>query len=238
MGAQRRTASKAAQVVLSKVVKWEYVRVDMLSTGLIGLAGDPALDFLNSTAKPAPDTVELIQDGRSYLQWLECAGLLDETDRAKVRKLWSAADLDAVAAQAVDLREWLRPVIATWVTPAAAGDIPTAVRSRLERVLRHDRGYFRMVKQRDGVDLVRGRHWQDPQQLLVPAAEAAARLLTTGDASLVRHCEGPTCTLWFYDRTKSHRRRWCSMAVCGNRAKARNHREREILARRSDDRET
>jgi len=33
--------------------------------------------------------------------------------------------------------------------------------------------------------------------------------------------------MWFYDRTKSHRRRWCSMALCGNRAKARAHRERQ-----------
>jgi predicted RNA-binding Zn ribbon-like protein len=203
----------------------------MHSTGLIGLADDSALDFLNSTAKPAPETVELIQDGQSYLEWLECAGLLDKPDRANVRKLFSIAELDAVAAQAVALREWLRPVIATWATSAGPdAPLPAAVRSRLDDVLRHDRGYFHVPKDGETSELVRARHWHDPQQLLVPAAEAAARLLTTGDRSLVRHCEGPTCTLWFYDRTKSHRRRWCSMAVCGNRAKARTHREREIRA--------
>jgi predicted RNA-binding Zn ribbon-like protein len=38
--------------------------------------------------------------------------------------------------------------------------------------------------------------------------------------TLVRKCEGTTCTLWFLDVSKAHARRWCSMAVCGNRAKA------------------
>jgi predicted RNA-binding Zn ribbon-like protein len=201
----------------------------MRSTGLIGVADDPVLDFLNSTAKPAPETVELINDGQSYLEWLECAGLLDKADQATIRKLFSVAELDVAAAQAVAFREWLRPVIATWAAPeAVARPIPTAVRSRLDDVLRHDRGYFRMPTDGESIDLARGRHWHDPQQLLVPAAEAAARLLTTGDRSLVRHCEGTNCTLWFYDRTKSHRRRWCSMAVCGNRAKARTLRQRKL----------
>jgi len=71
------------------------------------------------------------------------------------------------------------------------------------------------------------KHWLDARQLLVPPANAAAQLFTTADPSLVRSCADPTCTLWFYERTKSHRRRWCSMAVCGNRAKARNHRQGE-----------
>ena len=206
--------------------------MDLRSSGLIGVADDPALDFVNSTAKPEPETVELIHDGLSYLEWLECVGLLDETDRATVRTVFPVAELDAVAARAVSLREWLRPVIATWATPdAVATPLPVAVRSRLDEVLRHDRGYLRLPTDGDSADLVRARHWHDPRQLLVPVAEAAARLLTTGDRSLVRRCEGADCTLWFYDRTKSHRRRWCSMAVCGNRAKARLHRERKSAQR-------
>ena len=40
------------------------------------------------------------------------------------------------------------------------------------------------------------------------------------DLSLVRTCEGTGCILFFYDTTKSHTRRWCSMAGCGNRMKA------------------
>jgi predicted RNA-binding Zn ribbon-like protein len=62
--------------------------------------------------------------------------------------------------------------------------------------------------------------------LLGPLAEAVAQLLVEGDFALVRQCEHPDCILWFYDRTKSHKRRWCSMAVCGNRYKAAQFRQR------------
>jgi len=76
------------------------------------------------------------------------------------------------------------------------------------------------------VRLERRRGQRTPLQLLAPVAEAAADLLANGDFDLIRKCEDASCTLWFYDRTKSHRRRWCSMAVCGNRHKVAAFRRR------------
>jgi predicted RNA-binding Zn ribbon-like protein len=70
------------------------------------------------------------------------------------------------------------------------------------------------------------RHWRSPKALLVPIAEAMGDLVCQKDFTLVRRCEGPTCTLWFLDVSKGDARRWCSMAVCGNRAKATAHRAR------------
>jgi predicted RNA-binding Zn ribbon-like protein len=63
--------------------------------------------------------------------------------------------------------------------------------------------------------------------VLMPIGEAIARLLVEGDFDLVRQCESTDCTLWFYDRTKSHHRRWCSMSMCGNRAKVAAFRARQ-----------
>jgi predicted RNA-binding Zn ribbon-like protein len=57
------------------------------------------------------------------------------------------------------------------------------------------------------------------EAFLAPVAEAVADLLADGDFNLVRHCEGNACVMWFYDRTKGHRRRWCTSTGCGNRAK-------------------
>lgn len=62
--------------------------------------------------------------------------------------------------------------------------------------------------------------------LLGPVAEAVAQLLVEGDVALVKQCEHPDCILWFYDRTKAHKRRWCSMALCGNRYKAAQFRKK------------
>src|ERR1700757_3464999 len=57
------------------------------------------------------------------------------------------------------------------------------------------------------------------EAFLAPVAEAVADLLANGDFDLIRRCEGKACVLWFYDRTKGHRRRWCTSTGCGNRAK-------------------
>lgn len=62
--------------------------------------------------------------------------------------------------------------------------------------------------------------------MLGPVAQSVAMLLVEGDATLVKQCEHPDCILWFYDRTKAHKRRWCSMATCGNRFKAAQFRKR------------
>jgi predicted RNA-binding Zn ribbon-like protein len=79
-------------------------------------------------------------------------------------------------------------------------------------------------------DTPRGERLRPPvsvEQCRAPVAEAAAQLLAEGEFQLVRVCEHPDCTLWFYDRTKSHKRRWCSMAVCGNRHKVAEYRKRQ-----------
>jgi predicted RNA-binding Zn ribbon-like protein len=66
-----------------------------------------------------------------------------------------------------------------------------------------------------------------PEQWLAPVAKAAAELLAGGYFELVRRCEDRDCVLWFYDRTKSHHGRWCSMAICGNRNKVAAFRQRQ-----------
>ena len=58
-------------------------------------------------------------------------------------------------------------------------------------------------------------------------AEEIVRLLVEKDLSLVRKCEGPSCVLYFYDTSKNHRRRWCSMELCGNRLKVAAHHRRQ-----------
>ena len=59
---------------------------------------------------------------------------------------------------------------------------------------------------------------------LVAVAAAAEDLLTSSLAGFVAACPGEGCGWLFADRRR--KRRWCSMAACGNRAKARRHAER------------
>jgi predicted RNA-binding Zn ribbon-like protein len=70
------------------------------------------------------------------------------------------------------------------------------------------------------------RRWRSVDALLLPIARAIADVVSADDFTHVKACEGPTCTLHFVDRTRGRARRWCSMSVCGNRAKQAAHRER------------
>src|ERR1700747_509407 len=55
--------------------------------------------------------------------------------------------------------------------------------------------------------------------LLAAIARSAAELLAEGAESGLRRCDNPNCRLMFYDDSRTHRRRWCSMSSCGNRSK-------------------
>jgi predicted RNA-binding Zn ribbon-like protein len=55
--------------------------------------------------------------------------------------------------------------------------------------------------------------------LLAAIARSAAEILIEGPAARLRLCANPSCGLFFSDMSRTRRRRWCSMARCGNRHK-------------------
>lgn len=57
-------------------------------------------------------------------------------------------------------------------------------------------------------------------------ALAALRLVATGEWPRLKLCASPTCRWAFHDASRNRSRAWCSMDVCGNRAKARTFRSR------------
>ena len=63
------------------------------------------------------------------------------------------------------------------------------------------------------------RRWEGPDPLLLPIAKLMAELVSNADFSRIKACQGSTCALFFLDGTRGQAKRWCSMAVCGNRAK-------------------
>jgi len=198
---------------------------------------DLALDFLNSVATPWGDQIEWLASGGDLIAWLEQAHAVPASVLAELRRRASPRALDAVAAEARELREWFR----TFISEHAGKPLePRALRklALLNRLLEEDELYRQIESSRAGgkeenhgdahraFRWQRQRRWRHPRTLLLPIAEAMGDLVCEKDFSFVRKCEGPTCTLWFVDVSKAHSRRWCSMAVCGNRAKAAAHRAR------------
>ena len=68
-------------------------------------------------------------------------------------------------------------------------------------------------------------------QVLSTLARDAIDLFAGPLAGRIRRCAGVNCTLLFADTSRPGQRRWCSMQRCGNRAKAREFRQRKEQAR-------
>lgn len=201
------------------------------------IADDRALDFLNSVASPWGSEIEWLRDGGDLLAWLDHAGLAPAAVLQRFRKEGKA--LDAVATKARELREWFRAFVGKHagrpLSPAVLADLDP-----INRLLARDDTFGQIEAESSGDDLHqsalrwrRERRWHSIDMLLLPIAEAMGDLMCQADFTHVRLCEGPTCTLWFHDISKNHTRRWCSMAVCGNRAKATAHRAKKRSARRA-----
>jgi predicted RNA-binding Zn ribbon-like protein len=180
------------------------------------LGGHPAMDFLNTSFSPRGERVDVMSDGRAFLDWLVRAGLLTESAARSTRRL-SAQRLDAVANEARRMRSWAEAWIARW-SLAPGADYRAELR-RLNAWLHHGT-WHREIQPMSGrlaiVDLPRV---DDADDLLGLIALQLASLVVSEDPTLVRRCAGDGCTLWFLDRTKGHRRLFCSASACGNRAK-------------------
>lgn len=197
----------------------------------IFVADAPALDFLNSIATPMTEPVDWIDDGDGWLDWLRQSGWVDESVLNTLRENALPDELDNAAAQARSLREWFRAFVLKHkgqpLDPSAASELGS-----LNRLLERDEQYAEITTDGQGakLSLRLQRRWRTPDSLLLPVGEAIAHFLCAEDFSNVKSCEGPTCTLMFVDHTRGKKRRWCSMAACGNRAKAAAHRERQKKA--------
>ncbi|MEW6436398.1 MAG: ABATE domain-containing protein [Pseudomonadota bacterium] len=186
------------------------------------------LDFLNSIATPVDTPVDWIDDGEGLLKWLEQAQLVPADVLKTIRAQALPGELDKVADQARALREWFRGFVRRHKgKPLAAKDIGAL--EPLNRLLARDESFSQIAKPEHGhgpLELLSSRHWRSPEALLLPIGETLAQFVCTEDFSQVKACEGPACTLLFADHTRGHRRRWCSMALCGNRVKQAAHRQR------------
>jgi predicted RNA-binding Zn ribbon-like protein len=192
--------------------------------------GDAAgLDFLNSIATPADRPIDWIDSGEGLLDWLEQAGLVPRDVLQAVRAQALSRELDTIAEQARSLREWFRSFVRKHKGCSLARQALDEL-APLNRLLERDEVFNRIVLQKEGeaqsLTLQVLRRWRSPEALLLPIAEALARLVCTEDFLHIKACEGPACTLLFADHTRGRARRWCSMAICGNRAKQSAYRQR------------
>ncbi len=168
--------------------------------------------------------VKVLQTGSNRLRWSPADVI--ETFRTQALP----GELDGVAAQARSLREWFRTFVKDRKGHKLAAKSLEEL-GPLTRLLERDERFSQIVAHShgdgvSGLELREARRWRSAESLLLPVGEALAKFVCDEDFTQVKACEGPACTLMFADHTRGHARRWCSMAICGNRAKQSAHRER------------
>jgi predicted RNA-binding Zn ribbon-like protein len=193
------------------------------------IADAMGLDFLNSISTPVDVPVDTLENGEGLMAWLEQAGIVPPKVLEQFRSNAMPGELDGVAAQARSLREWFRAfVLERKGRPLIDADLKAL--EPLNRVLARDEAFKSVVPRGEACEttfkLQSNRRWRAPEALLLPIGESFARLVCEESFSDVKACEGHDCTLIFADHTRGRQRRWCSMAVCGNRAKQAAHRNR------------
>jgi predicted RNA-binding Zn ribbon-like protein len=164
-------------------------------------------DFVNSS--DLEGGADAFDEPNGLARWLVEHRLLDALEHATPR------DISAAVAVREALRELLRANNGFEVDRDAATSTLDAVANRADLVVRFDSGCIRLVPQKGGVHGALGA-----------VLAAAGTAMADGTWSSLKACRSDTCRWAFIDNTKNQSRTWCSMSVCGNRAKARAFRER------------
>jgi predicted RNA-binding Zn ribbon-like protein len=183
--------------------------------------GAAPLDLTNTVSDRKTQPIDHLVSYRDLVDWAEQTRLLLP---AAARRLRQAADASPARAQAVLRRALaLRELLFRIFSAAPAGrPVDPADLAALDRWVA--RAYLRrhLTPSQDGV----GWAWRqdDLDSMLWPVILAAADILTDDDERRrVRVCQGDDCAWLFLDRSRRRDRRWCDMASCGNRAKAKRH---------------
>ncbi|HKO57260.1 MAG TPA: CGNR zinc finger domain-containing protein [Thermoanaerobaculia bacterium] len=169
-------------------------------TRFVFVGGAPVIDFVNTEIISGGERVDLLQTSDDLRDWLRDAGL--SADAARV-------PLD-------EIKQFRTQIRAMLVRKKAQKNHIESINAALRR----GRGAMTLEKASGRWEVKFQAESDDPLFLI---AAAAAELLANKDLSLVKSCGGTGCILLFHDETKSHSRRWCSMAGCGNRMKAALH---------------
>jgi predicted RNA-binding Zn ribbon-like protein len=186
------------------------------------VAGDPSLDFVNTvTRRLTSHPIEFLRDFDSLLAWGVHAGLLTDAEQRAAALAGAPPRIArSVHRRALVLREALCVIFDAC---ADARPLPGEALAVLERDVARAATVRRLAA--DG--RVASWTWptEDASLVVARVAFAAAELLTAAQTGVVRRCAGAAegCGWLFLDESRGGRRRWCSMEMCGNRAKARAH---------------
>jgi predicted RNA-binding Zn ribbon-like protein len=176
------------------------------------LGGRLCLDFLNTTPAHAElsweGLIALLEATRivSAERGAQLLALPQSDPQAAEGLLLKARRLSSSTRKAFTAMHRKQKIAGEWVEPV--NEILRITEGHDELIFEDGAWRMEFVAREGGLD------W-----LLAAIARSAAELVAEGSRAPLRLCANPQCGLFFYDKSRTHRRRWCSMSLCGNRSK-------------------
>jgi predicted RNA-binding Zn ribbon-like protein len=172
---------------------------------------------------------EYLFDYRDLVLWSRHAEILREQEAGS---LLEEAELHPAEAQtvfqhAIELRETFYRVFANI---AHARQLASDDLNRIHTAWKEDLNHSYLVRRSGGYAL----DWvPEPllDRMLWPVTASAMELLTGDALGRVKQCGG--CDWLFFDQSRNHMRRWCSMDKCGNRLKMQRRYARKKMQKRA-----
>jgi predicted RNA-binding Zn ribbon-like protein len=181
------------------------------------------LDFVNSTPNHQDEDEDHLTSYADLVSWAVDATLLSDDE---AERLWNLASLQPgqaaiVHQKAISLREAIYHILLAVAHDQVAkpADLDT-----LNASLAGAMAHMRLESSGSGFEWSWDGNTNSLEYIIWRAAWSAGDLLLSDALQHVRKCEG--CDWLFIDTSRTRRRRWCDMATCGNRAKARRHYKR------------
>ena len=187
------------------------------------------LDFVNTLDDRYTNPKELLKTYADLARFAEDTGVLDAV---QVDRLCERSRIEPERAQQVltwgrELREAIHDVFRAIIDKRP---VPPAALARLNADAQSAAGHMHLAPARDGFEW-KFDELREFDSVLWPIARAAVDLLASKQLSFVRACFSKSCEWFFLDTSKSHRRRWCDMTRCGNRAKFHRYYNRQKRVR-------
>ena len=183
--------------------------------GFFFLGNHLFLDFINTRPEIHGKPQELLTDWSSLLVWFRAATLIDSGEGTRFERRWSQSNEAEETLKAMrGFRENARKDLLAWEKGAT---VRSATLHALNQLMSKHPMLTKIRREAGKFTIAQWFPLQRPGDLVAPLAYAAANLFSEVNPTRVRKCEH--CVLHFHDTSKIGTRRWCSMRLCGNRAK-------------------
>lgn len=172
------------------------------------VANNLGVDLINTEFNVRGELIDLFKSEEDVAEWLDQANIhADFAQELELKKL-------------LEFRKKSRLILTEIIDNESLDEDDIA---SLNDYLKNYKSHYQLEISSEGYQLNNSKTYYSTEELIGFFAFELATLLASDQWKYLKRCLNPDCVLMFVDNSRSHKRRWCSMDTCGNRAKVSKH---------------